>query len=201
MDLSKGRVARYLTHPQVSIDPAVDVTRWSLNETGKIRVMHLAENLGALKHTTRIVSSLEVKALETAQPFADALGIGVELNPEMHENDRSSTGFLPPDVFEDVADQFFAQPECSVRGWERAIDAQARILNAVKACLPSGDGGDILFVGHGGVGTLLYCALSCLPIDRRYDQGPNGGGNWFQFSLDQMKPLQGWQPMETLSGL
>lgn len=36
------------------------------------------------------------------------------------ENDRSSTGFLPPEEFEVVADAFFAQPGVSVRGWETA---------------------------------------------------------------------------------
>lgn len=53
----------------------------------------------------------------------------------MHENDRSATGFLPPSEFESVADEFFAKPEVRVRGWEPAIDAQARIRSEVDAVL------------------------------------------------------------------
>jgi hypothetical protein len=49
----------------------------------------------------------------------------------MHENDRSATGFLPPDEFETVANRLFAEPLVSIRGWERAIDAQLRIVREV----------------------------------------------------------------------
>lgn len=193
------RTVRYLTHPQVLIDPAKPVPDWSLNVEGAARVAALAAALGALSTTRRIISSAEVKALETARPLAEALGVPVEIRPEMHENDRSATGFLPPAEFEAVADQFFAHPGQSVRGWETADHAQARILREVNGCLSEGGQGDVLFVGHGGVGTLLFCALGGLPISRTYDQGPGGGGCWFAFDLTDRKPHQGWQMMETLS--
>ncbi|WFE76404.1 histidine phosphatase family protein [Roseinatronobacter sp. S2] len=116
----------------------------------------------------------------------------------MHENDRSATGFLPPDEFEAVADQFFAEPAKSVRGWETAEDAQRRIVTEVDACLAGPQKGDILFVGHGGVGTLLFCALSGIRIDRRFDQGSGGGGCSFEFDVQGRRPLLEWQPMEAL---
>ncbi|TKW67695.1 MAG: histidine phosphatase family protein [Paracoccus denitrificans] len=190
---------RYLTHPQVTIEPEKEVPRWSLNEIGRARVAALAERPGLLAATTRIISSEEVKALETARTLAEALGVELELRPLMHENDRSATGFLPGDEFEAVADAFFAEPTRSVRGWETALGAQERIMTEVERCLNAHRHGDVLLVGHGGVGTLLFCALSGLPIDRRYDQGPGGGGCWFQFDLTARVPVQGWQPMEALS--
>ena len=88
----------------------------------------------------------------------------------MRENDRSATGFLVPDEFQAVADQFFSQPDISVRGWERAVDAQARIVREVEHVLGRDEQGDVLFIGHGGVGTLLYCYYSGVAIDRSYDQ-------------------------------
>ena len=189
---------RYLTHPQVVIDHAKDVRRWSLNPKGQARVAALAACPGALSATVRVISSDETKALDTARPLAAALGITPEIRPMMHENDRRATGFLPPDVFEAVADQFFANPATSIRGWETAQAAQRRILAEVEACLARPQTGDILFVGHGAVGTLLFCALSGLAIDRRYDQGPGGGGCWFAFDQTDRRPHQGWQPMESL---
>jgi broad specificity phosphatase PhoE len=189
---------RYLTHPQVLIDPLKDVRRWSLNSVGSARVSALAARLGVLSQTHRVISSDETKALETAEPLALALGVKLEVRAQMHENDRSATGFLPPEEFEKVADKFFAEPSRSVCGWEKAKAAQGRILAEVDACLESPQDGDVLFVGHGGVGTLLFCALAGLDIDRRFDQGPGGGGCWFEFSLVGRKPLQGWQPMEAL---
>lgn len=192
--------ARYLTHPQVLIDPAIPVPRWSLNAAGAARVAALAAAPGALRATRRIISSDEAKAIETAMPLAHALGLTVEIRPLMHENDRSATGFLPPTEFESMADAFFAQPDDSQRGWEPARTAQARILAEVDATLAMDSAGDVLFVGHGGVGTLLYCALSGQAIDRRFDQGPGGGGNWFGFDIDSRRAGPGWQAMESLAG-
>lgn len=190
-------IARYLTHPQVVIDPARKVARWGLNAVGAARVDALAAS-GALAGTTAIYASSEAKAIETAEPLAKALGCKLEIHDAMGENDRTATGFLPGPEFEATADRFFAQAEESIRGWERAVDAQARVLAAVKTCLPMAPAGDLLFVGHGAVGTLLYCALSGLPISRAYDQGPGGGGNVFAFPRESLRPEAGWQPMETL---
>ena len=190
---------RYLTHPQVLIDPTQEIHNWSLNSLGAGRVAALAAQTGALSATKKVISSAETKAIETARPLALALGAELEIRQRMHENDRSATGFLPPDEFERVADAFFANPSQSVRGWETANDAQKRIVDEVEACLGTQVEGDVLFVGHGGVGTLLFCALSTLRIDRRHDQGPGGGGCWFQFDMRERRPLRGWQPMEALA--
>lgn len=189
---------RYLTHPQVVVDPLTEVRKWSLNAVGTARVSALAARLGRLANTRRVICSDETKALETAMPLAFILGTKIEVRPLMHENDRSATGFLPPHEFEAVADQFFAEPTKSVRGWETAESAQRRIVAEVDAALDGRQNGDILFVGHGGVGTLLFCALSGNAIDRRFDQGPGGGGCWFQFDLHDRRPPHGWRPMEDL---
>jgi hypothetical protein len=39
----------------------------------------------------------ETKALETAAIIAIATGLRIEIRHDLHENDRSSTGFVPPD--------------------------------------------------------------------------------------------------------
>lgn len=191
------QIVRYLSHPQVLIDPAKPVPNWSLNEVGENRVAVLAAS-GALSGTQHVISSTETKAIETATPLAEALGCRLEIREAMHENDRSATGFLPPEEFETVADQFFLQPDVSVRGWETAASAQDRIVKEVTECLRSCTTGDVLFVGHGGVGTLLFCHLSGLPISREYDQGPGGGGCYFEFAGQQGKPIARWQPLENL---
>lgn len=176
-------IARYLAHPQVDIDPNKAVPQWSLNEIGRARVAALAKQLGVLHSTTQVISSDENKALESAIPIANALGVTVEVCPKVHENDRSSTGFLMPSEFEHVADLFFSDPTESVKGWEKAIEAQRRIMLEVEECLAGHVTGDVLIVGHGGVGTLLFCGLRALRIDRKYDQGPGEGGFWFEFTI------------------
>jgi broad specificity phosphatase PhoE len=187
---------RYLTHPQVRIDPSIPVPQWGLSEVGRRRVAELVAS-GMLTGTRTVVSSAERKAIETAEPIAAALGIGLTVREAMHENDRSATGYLPPAEFERMADAFFANPDMSVRGWERAVDARARIVLETRAALASAPEGDILFVGHGGVGTLLYSHFADLPIDRRHDQ-PAGGGNLFAVERATGKVLHGWKSIEAL---
>ena len=187
-------IFRYLTHPQVTIDPAVEVPNWGLSEKGMARVNLLAKS-DALIGTKTIVSSDEVKAIETAAPIARALGVDVKIEATSHENDRSATGFLPPSEFEKAADQFFAHPETSFRGWERAIDAQARILGVFDKVKAHAAAGDILMVGHGGVGTLLYCALMQQSIARSHDQGAGGGCLW-SYNLETRDMMHSWRRIE-----
>ena len=152
-------------------------------------------NAGRLAGTTQIISSGERKAIETAEIIAEKLKVAIEVREAMHENDRSATGFLPPDEFEAVADQFFARPVVSVQGWERAIDAQSRIVREVEHVLARNRVGDVLFVGHGAVGTLLYCHYAARAIDRALDQ-PSGGGHCFAFAKGGRLVLHPWLRME-----
>src|SRR3977135_2734281 len=110
------------------------------------------------------------------------------------ENDRSATGYLSRAEFEAVADQFFADPAQSVRGWERALDAQRRIVAAVDVVLAtsSGCGGDVAILAHGGVGTLLLCHLRGDQISRSHDQPSSNGGNYFAFDAKTRQLHHGW---------
>lgn len=186
-------LVRYLTHPQVQIDADKPVPQWALSEVGAMRIRALV-HAGWLAGTTQIVSSAETKALQTAEPIAKALGVEIEVRGLMHENDRSATGFIPPEEFELVADQFFAKPQQSIRGWERAIDAQARIVGEAELVLSREIPGDLLFVGHGAVGTLLYCHYAGFAISRKFDQ--SAGGSYFAMSKEPRKVLHHWRDME-----
>ncbi|TPJ57682.1 histidine phosphatase family protein [Mesorhizobium sp. B2-7-1] len=186
-------IAYYITHPQVRIDAGVPVPQWGLSDIGRARAVAMLDQpwIGSIR---RVVSSAERKATATAEILAQHLGLVVEMRERMHENDRSATGFLPPPEFEAVADQFFAKPHDSIRGWERAIDAQQRIMGEVDAVLAAGES-DIAFVGHGGVGTLLLLHLSGREISRIADQ-PAGGGNYFAFDIEARRILHGWRPID-----
>ena len=121
----------FITHPNVVISRDVPVPRWPLSELGKQR-MRAGLRQPWVREIGAIYCSTEQKAIDGAEILAQHLGLGFTQIAELGENDRSATGFLPPDEFERVADQFFAWPDKSVRGWERAIDAQARVVRAVE---------------------------------------------------------------------
>ncbi|TGQ63647.1 histidine phosphatase family protein [Mesorhizobium sp. M00.F.Ca.ET.186.01.1.1] len=187
-------IAYYITHPQVRIDAAIPVPDWGLSDVGRARAVAMLSQpwVGSIG---RVVSSGERKAVETAEVLGRHLDLAVQVRERMHENDRSATGFLPPPEFEAVADQFFAHPHESIRGWERAVDAQQRIVNEVEAVIDEGGAGDIAFVGHGGVGTLLLLSLSGAGISRDSDQ-PAGGGNYFAFDIPARRVLHAWRPID-----
>lgn len=190
--------AVYISHPQVEIDPAVPVPEWGLSALGRERARSAAAAPWAAA-LSRIVASTECKAVETAKILAGDR-LAVETDPAMGENDRSATGYLPPDAFEAAADAFFAEPEKHFSGWERAVDAQARIVAAIDGALAGHDPArPIAFVGHGGVGTLLKCHLAGAPIHRQRDQPP-GGGNLFAFRLADRTITCDWTAMEAWKG-
>lgn len=186
------KTVRYLSHPDVVIDPNKSPEKWGLNAKGASRVQNMVAQEWA-QNCVAIISSAEQKAIDTAMPFVAALGVGLEIRPLMHENDRSATGYLPREEFEQVADEFFAHPDRSVRGWETAQRAQRRILSELNAALKTAPDGDLLFVGHGAVGTLLICHLEQIDIDRKHDQPPTNGGNFFAFERESRKLLHPWQ--------
>lgn len=183
---------RYITHPNVVQDPEVPVPRWGLSELGRQRAGAMARQPWAAT-VGRVVSSPETKAREAAEVLAGALGLDVEVRHGTGEIDRSSTGFLPADEHDANAAAFFARPEESARGWERALDAQRRIQRELEDLLvPAGI--DVAVVGHGAVGTLWYCHLTGQPIDRRLDQP--GQGHYFSVDLDTGDVLHHWRPID-----
>ncbi len=191
--------ALYITHPQIRMDPDIPVPNWGLSEVGAARA-RLTATLPWVASLRRIVSSDETKAVETAEILSAVAGVNVEVIEDMGENDRSATGFLPPAEFEKAADAFFAEPQKSFMGWERAVDAQARIVKAVNRVLAAHDPlQPIAFIGHGGVGTLLKCHLDGVPNSRQSDQPP-GGGNLFCFDLARRSLKCDWTPMEKWTG-
>jgi broad specificity phosphatase PhoE len=192
----------FITHPDVMIDPSVAVPDWPLNERGRARMQGMTTTCPWARGLRGIFASSERKARDAAQILADGIGLsGYSVIANLGENDRSTTGFLAKDEFEATVDAFFTQPLKSIRGWEPAVDAQVRIVGAVgQAVSQTSEWADIAIVGHGGAGTLLYCHLAGLPIDRRYDQPATNGGNWFAFDRASRKLLcHGWQSIDTAS--
>jgi broad specificity phosphatase PhoE len=183
----------FITHPEVVIDPERPVPRWHLSNAGIAKMRMFATS--APMHSIRSIwSSTETKAIEGAGILAAARGLPVAVHRGLDENDRSSTGYLPPDEFQSMADAFFARPHESVRGWERAIDAQRRVAAAYEEIIANHRTGNVAIVAHGGVGTLLYCHLARLPIGRRYDQ-PSQGHFW-SFDLDAGAMLHAWRTID-----
>jgi broad specificity phosphatase PhoE len=182
----------FITHPEATIDPRVPVERWRLSDQGLARMRQFTES-PVVAEVASVWASTEAKAIEVAGILAARFGVGVQVADDLGENDRSATGFLPSVEFEAVADAFFAKPDESVRGWERAIDAQRRIRQAVDQILAHHGDGDVAIVAHGAVGTLLLCSYRQQPITRKADQ-PFQGHYWTA-TLPSLMVQKPWTPI------
>lgn len=190
------QLVHVVTHPEVVIDPAVPVPDWPLSSQGRDRMALMLERPWAAG-LGFLFSSAERKALDAAEMIGRRTGLRPVVIEALGENDRSATGYLPREEFEATADLFFAHPDRRVRGWERAIDAQARIVRAVEEALArTGSGGDVAIVSHGGVGALLLCHLKGIAITRDADQPAGGGGHLYSFDAATGELRRDWTPIE-----
>ncbi len=140
---SSGSTARglsvfglYITHPQVRIDPAVPVPKWGLSEIGAgARRKAAVERLGTAtargsspatrRRRSRRRKSLPLPPASTVEIVAWHARKRPLRRPascRRRNSRRRPTGSSPI-------------PTESFRGWERAIDAQARIVSAVERVL------------------------------------------------------------------
>ena len=191
------RTVYFITHPDVLIDPAMPVPEWPLSPRGCERMTH-ALALPWIKEVRALWCSTEWKARDGADMLSKHVDLPVAELVGLGENDRSATGYLPRAEFEAVADLFLANHNESIRGWEKAVDAQRRIVRAIEEVLTvsAGCGGDSAIVAHGGVGTLLLCHLRGDPIARQHDQPPNNGGNYFALDAVTRRIHHGWKAID-----
>ena len=158
MSVTTGLI--FLRHSLPVIDLAVPAREWRLSEEGQLRCRLLAEQLANF-NPKKIVSSLEPKALETAQIVAETLRLPYERTDGLHEHVRSRSGNTSQEAFEASVKAFFEHPDQLVFGDETADQAHARFLQTVEAIqerYPSQT--PLVIVTHGTV-ISLFVARAC----------------------------------------
>jgi broad specificity phosphatase PhoE len=190
----------FITHPEVVIDPKVPVPEWPLSEQGRMRMEAFASD-PVLRRIRAGYASGERKAIDGAGILARHLSVVFTVDEALGENDRSATGYIAPPEFWEVVDQFFARPHESIRGWERAADAQSRIVGAVRRIAQHSNEGDIAIVSHGGVATLLMAYLRGADHARPFAQPHRGGGCYFVIDRERFTLLEGWRVIDPELGV
>jgi broad specificity phosphatase PhoE len=185
----------FVTHPEVVIDPAVPVPEWPLSPVGRRRMEAFIAH-PMLRDVRSLYSSTERKAMDGAEILAAALHLPTATDEALGENDRSSTGYIAPPEFWEVVHEFFSRPMESVRGWERACDAQARIVAATQRIARTAPAGDVAVVAHGGVGSLLIAHLLGAESARDHAQPHGGGGCFFVIDRERFTLLHGWRVID-----
>ncbi len=190
------RHVTFITHPDVLIDPAVPVPDWPLSERGRTRMRAVVGQPWAAGLRS-LFCSTERKA-RTAPPSWPTLWAW---RSRSWRNSAKATVRQPVICRSSSSRRwpmpFFARPEESVRGWERAAAAQRRIVAAVDEVLRRAPAeGEIAIVSHGGVGALLLGHLQGRPISREADQPAGRGGHHYAFAAEGRRLLHGWRSID-----
>lgn len=186
---------RFITHPDVVIDPAIPVPQWGLSDRGWDRIRTMAR-MPWVAQLAAVWCSGERKAVEAGSAVAAAACVELRQHAALGEIDRSSTGYMARGHDENTQ-VFYAHPDRPAMGWERAVDAQSRIALAIDLVCGASPPGELAVVAHGAVGTLLLCALKDIPIARSEDQPSQGHA--FAFDRESRALLHGWCRIEDLA--
>jgi broad specificity phosphatase PhoE len=143
-----------------------------LSEEGIEQAKRLPDALARFP-ITRLVSSPQVRSIQTAQPVADALGFTVEIDERFAEYDRDMAHYIP---IEQIAAEFPEELERLASGHlPSSVDEEAflaRIDAGIRELVAGGDHEDTVAVfTHGGViNALLHTVLAtekilCVNVD------------------------------------
>ena len=133
-----------------------DATLWPLSEHGLKQVQSLAQQ-PFWSEVKAIISSDELKAVSTVDRIAFDRKVPLFMHPGLRELKRTPEWL---DDYEARVLEVFQKPAESVGGWERAADAQARILATVEELIAKYDPEPFAIVSHGMVMALLLASVN-----------------------------------------
>jgi broad specificity phosphatase PhoE len=144
-------------HAPVALDLAVPAEHWTLSDEGRELAQRLAA-LPILAELQTVWSSPEPKAQATAQPLVDLHGTTFLIHPDLVELQRGPSNLPDHGAYTAAVCQAFANPETSSNGWERACDAQRRIVTTIREIVVQASG-PAAIVSHGLILSLLVAYL------------------------------------------
>jgi len=148
----------FLRHAETIVDPDSPASEWHLALSGRSESYDLAAS-GILGEIDVIVSSDEMKAVETAEPFVRMFGLEIDRNHDFRELNRGAGPFLTREEYVSCVEAVLKNPSAQPYGWESAADALARIKMGVQQTKLQHGSKRVLVVSHGLVLTLYFADL------------------------------------------
>jgi probable phosphoglycerate mutase len=147
-----------------------------LNEEGRAQAQRLAERLAASSISAIYSSPLE-RALETAAPLADVLGLQASISNDFIEIDFGEwTNYAIEDVMKDERFKHFNSFRSCTRipGGETMLEAQARMIAGLEKLRLEHRGQTVAIVSHGDLvkAAVAYYAGIHLDLFQRIEIDP-----------------------------
>lgn len=147
-------------HSQPKIVTDYQPSLWTLSDSGRARCHILAKTLAGY-YPDVVVSSMEVKAIETGQILATDLNKPLKTHEGLREHARPNVGWFDTvEEFEAQVAAFFQHPRQLVFGSETADEAHRRFSLALYEVIETLPGSNLVVVTHGTVLTLFTTRLT-----------------------------------------
>ena len=123
-----------------------------LHDRGRVQAARLAAWL-ADEPLDAVWSSPMRRAVETAEPLAEAQGLGVRIDDELAEFDREATSYIPYEELKATRHpDFLAMVEGHLDDFSiDPVEFRARVVRAVEHVVAAHPGQRVAVVCHGGV--------------------------------------------------
>ncbi len=147
----------FLRHGETVRDPAKPPIDWVLTEETQKSLADLAvkSEFGDITH---IYSSYEDKAQKSAKPFANKLGLKVEVIDGLEEVHRGEV-YLSDEAFAELKREKLEQRDSARDEGESSNEALARFKHAISLIDAKHTNAKILISSHGTILTLYFCDL------------------------------------------
>lgn len=145
-------------HAQTNINPEVNSTQWILSDNGRQAAVSLAGN-AIFEGTEAIYSSLQPKAIETAEIIGDALKLPVGKEEELAELSSVTNGFI--DDYAGTVHRLYTGEIQNINGGETLDQALSRFNRAIGVVATRHARADkIVIVSHANVLSLFSAQYS-----------------------------------------
>lgn len=141
------RIVVLIRHSAPEVNTERPASEWRLSAEGIERCGRLASDMERFLPTV-LLSSPEIKAVQTAEAIGDKLGLKPSVRDGLRERRRPAE-FLPQEEFHRNARAFFDNPASGVRGGESRDEVAKRVQSEIRRGLADNPTGNILLVSHG----------------------------------------------------
>lgn len=170
MNISKQLIL--IRHSDPEFVQNIPAREWNLTGEGRRRAKKLAERL-TKHHPEVILSSVEAKALQTADVLSEILGIEFSVVADLHEHERSSVPLQSSEEFRSLVRGLFENTNTLVFGDETGAQALERFGKSIDLIMNSYGDKKVAVVSHGTVISLFVSWMT----------GVDGYSLWEQLGL------------------
>lgn len=150
------QILHLMRHAETAVDHKVQASDWLLTKEGLRQAESLA-SAGIFDSVDCIFSSTEGKALQTARPFADRLGIEILEYSELRELDRGKELLSNTEYLHSV--ERTLKESIKVPGWESGEQALNRFQSGLERITNEGSFREGLLISHGLVLSMHFADL------------------------------------------